>query len=263
MKRIKSEFIVKLQYALQEDRNLYLVMDLMSGGDLWQQLKVQRSKSFQEKVCKFFIACLIQALEAVHALNIVHKDIKPLNIVFDEAGYLRLTDFGISKELGPKGEQLNGDQSGTPKYIAPEVLKKQKYGKTADFWSMGVTLLELAGIAKVPFQGENKAAVLDKMKSEKAFRLKQEDLPIGWSKQALLFINRCLNMNPKKRIGHAKGISELKSHAWFKGFDWEALASRQMQPPFMPSEIAHPRIKYSKEDRRAQREANNLKEYER
>ena len=91
--------------------------------------------------------------------------------MFDADGYLRLTDFGISKELGPEGV-LVGDQHGTPKYIAPEVLKRQKYGKTADFWSIGITLLELAGIDKAPYAGENKEIILEKMRKEKAFRLK-------------------------------------------------------------------------------------------
>ena len=92
-------------------------------------------------------------------------------MVFGADGYLRLTDFGISKELGPEGA-LDGDQHGTPKYIAPEVLKRQKYGKTADFWSIGITLLELAGIDKAPYAGENKEIILEKMRKEKAFRLK-------------------------------------------------------------------------------------------
>ena len=65
LKRIKSDFVVNLNYALQDDRNLYLVMDLMPGGDLWHQY--WKNKGFEEPVCKFFIACLILALEAVHA----------------------------------------------------------------------------------------------------------------------------------------------------------------------------------------------------
>ena len=84
------------------------------------------------------------ALEAVHGENIVHKDVKPLNLVFDSDGYLRLTDFGISKEIEKK-DSLDGDQHGTLKYIAPEVLRKRKYGKSADFWAVGVTALELSG----------------------------------------------------------------------------------------------------------------------
>ena len=88
----------------------------------------------------------------------MHKDVKPLNLVFDGAGYLRLTDFGISKEI--KSEQqiggLTGDQHGTLRYMAPEVLKCLKYDKSADFWSVGVTTLQIAGYPTAPFPGSNK-----------------------------------------------------------------------------------------------------------
>ena len=88
----------------------------------------------------------------------MHKDVKPLNLVFDGAGYLRLTDFGISKEI--KSEEqidgLTGDQHGTLRYMAPEVLKCRKYHKSADFWAVGVTALQIAGYPTAPFPGSNK-----------------------------------------------------------------------------------------------------------
>ena len=80
------------------------------------------------------------------------------------------------------------------------------------------------------------------MKIIKSFRVKQEDLPAGWSKQAVLFINKCLRMNPKQRLGYAKGTEELKQHAWFKDFDWKALEQRRMIPPFRPINVYHPRM---------------------
>lgn len=92
---IQSQFIVNVQYAFQDRTNLFLIMDLLLGGDL--RYHVARKRKFSEEVTKFFIACLIHALEAVHEQNIIHRDIKPENLVFDNEGYLRLTDFGIAR----------------------------------------------------------------------------------------------------------------------------------------------------------------------
>jgi serum/glucocorticoid-regulated kinase 2 len=94
MQMIDSDFVVNVQWAFIDTQNLYLVMDLMEGGDL-RYLMIHRRR-FPEEQTKFFLACLIQALEHVHEERIIHRDIKPENLVFEANGYLRLTDFGIA-----------------------------------------------------------------------------------------------------------------------------------------------------------------------
>ena len=79
---------------------MYLVMDLLLGGDLRYHISWKRK--FSEEETKFFIACLVQALEIVHTNGIIHRDIKPENMVFDSDGYLRLTDFGIARYWSPE-----------------------------------------------------------------------------------------------------------------------------------------------------------------
>lgn len=88
-----------MHFAFQDRENLYLVMDLLTGGDL--RYHIARQRKFTEEETKFFIACLIQALEVVHGCGIIHRDIKPENLVFDSDGYLRLTDFGIARYWSP------------------------------------------------------------------------------------------------------------------------------------------------------------------
>ena len=97
--------------------NLYLIMDLLLGGDL--RYHIARRRKFPEDVTRFFIACLVHALEAVHRANVIHRDIKPENLVFDNEGYLRLTDFGVAKMVTPDNAN---ETSGTPGYMAPEVM---------------------------------------------------------------------------------------------------------------------------------------------
>ena len=100
--------------------NLYLIMDLLLGGDL--RYHIARKRRFSEDITRFFIACLVHALESVHAANIIHRDIKPENLVFDNDGYLRLTDFGVARILTPDNAS---ETSGTPGYMAPEVMCRQ------------------------------------------------------------------------------------------------------------------------------------------
>lgn len=114
---IKSDFIVNVHYAFQDKSTLFLVMDLLLGGDL--RYHIARKKKFSEEQTRFFIACLIQALDQVHGESIIHRDIKPENLVFDNQGYLRLTDFGVARIQTPDNAN---ETSGTPGYMAPEVM---------------------------------------------------------------------------------------------------------------------------------------------
>ena len=90
---------MNISYAFQDKENLYLVMEYVNGGDLRYHLGNRRR--FLEAEAKFFIACIIIGLQYLHMNNIIHRDIKPENLVFDELGYLRITDLGVSREWRP------------------------------------------------------------------------------------------------------------------------------------------------------------------
>ena len=117
LSKLRSPFIVNMYYAFQDSDNLYLVMDLMSGGDL--RYHISRHKKFSEEQTRFFICSIIIALEYIHSNNVIHRDIKPENLVLDTNGYIRLTDFGVAKENMPDNST---ETSGTPGYMSPEVL---------------------------------------------------------------------------------------------------------------------------------------------
>lgn len=93
------------------------MLDLLLGGDL--RYHIARNRKFSEEETKFFIGCLVQALETVHGCSIIHRDIKPENLVFDSEGYLKLTDFGIARCWSADNAS---ETSGTPGYMAPEVM---------------------------------------------------------------------------------------------------------------------------------------------
>lgn len=129
----ECSFIVNMQFAFQDRDNLYLVMDLLSGGDL--RYHIARNRRFSEEQTKFFIACILYALEYVHNKSIIHRDIKPENLVFDSNGYLRVTDFGIARIWNPDNSK---ETSGTPGYMAPEVMCRQSHGVAVDYFAVGV-----------------------------------------------------------------------------------------------------------------------------
>jgi serine/threonine protein kinase len=110
-------FIVNMQYAFQDRENLYLVMDLLTGGDL--RFHIARHRRFSEEQTRFFVASIMVSLEFIHNKSILHRDIKPENLVFDERGYLKVTDFGIARIWNPDNSK---ETSGTPGYMAPEVM---------------------------------------------------------------------------------------------------------------------------------------------
>lgn len=114
---LRHPFLVNMRYAFQSSETLYLVMDLMKGGDL--RYHIGSKRRFNEEEVKFIIACIIISLEYLHTNSIIHRDIKPENLVLDEKGYVRVTDMGIARIWNPEN---SSETSGTPGYMAPEVM---------------------------------------------------------------------------------------------------------------------------------------------
>jgi serine/threonine protein kinase len=137
---IRHPFVVRLHYAFQDASKLYLVMDYLSGGSL--AAHIRRRRKFPEDWARFYGAEVAAAIAHLHSLNIIYRDAKLENVLLDNEGHVRITDFGLSK-VGVS--DLVGAKTfcGTAAYIAPELLKGQSYGKAADWWSFGVLLFEM------------------------------------------------------------------------------------------------------------------------
>ena len=225
---LKHPFIVNMQYAFQDLQNLCLVMDLMPGGDL--RFHIGRRKKFTEEETKFFVACLLTALEYLHVNSAIHRDVKPENLVLDNRGYVRLTDFGIARVLGPDNGQ---DSSGTPGYMAPEVMCRQNHGVAADYFAVGVLAYEFM-IGRRPYVGHNRKEIKEHIVA-KQVQLKRSDIPEGWSMEAADFINKLLQRKPENRLGF-NGPQEAKNHAWLRGFPWQRLMEKKLEAPFKPED---------------------------
>ena len=153
LSKLKHPFIINMICAFQDYENLYLLMEFFSGGDLRYQFNSDHT--FTENEIKFFISCLLLSLEYIHSNNIIHRDIKPENLVFDGKGYLHLTDFGIAKIIN---EQNISDTSGTPGYMAPEVIQGKNHSFPVDFFAIGVIGYELL-IGHRPYRGKNRKEI--------------------------------------------------------------------------------------------------------
>lgn len=172
-----------MQYAFQDHENVYLVMDLLTGGDL--RYHVSKHRRFSEEQTKFFVCCILLGLEYIHTNNILHRDIKPENLVLDERGYVRITDFGIAKFYQ---KENSSETSGTPGYMSPEVMFASNHTIAVDYFALGVMTYEfMMGVR--PYTGKSRKEIKDKMMA-KQVQVKKHDIPEGWSTEAADFINR-------------------------------------------------------------------------
>ena len=226
LSHLKHPFIVNMNYAFQDFENLYLVMDLLTGGDL--RYHICCHKKFDEEQVRFFLSNIIIGLEYIHSKNILHRDIKPENLVLDNKGYIRITDFGIAKLYNSKNSH---ETSGTPGYMSPEVMKGQNHTKAVDYFALGVIGYELS-MGKRPYKGKSRKEIKEQMMAKQIY-IKLEEKPNHWSDEAIDFINKLLIRKPEKRLGY-KGINEIKNHPWLKYYPWEELVQKKLNSPYLP-----------------------------
>ncbi len=180
---INCSFIVNMQYAFQDHDNLYLVMDLLTGGDL--RYHVSKIKRFSEEETKFIVCCILLGLEYIHCNNILHRDIKPENLVLDDKGYVRITDFGIAKYYQ---KENSAETSGTPGYMAPEVMCGQNHTIAVDYFALGVLTYEFM-MGFRPYTGKTRKEIKEKIMAKQA-QVKKHEIPSDWSVEAADFVNR-------------------------------------------------------------------------
>ncbi len=225
MKDLYFPFISNLYCTFQDETNLYFVIDYFSGGDLRYYL--MKGKQFSENQIKFILACLIIALEYIYSKKIIHRDIKPENLLFDDRGYVYLCDFGISIYEN-KSENVS-KRIGSNGYIAPE----GNYSYLSDFYSIGIVTYELIFNERYDYKKDN----LD---------FKEKVREKGFSIDLYYFTLGLLESNPNVRLGHEKGIYDLKNHSFFKGFNYESLKKKEMISPFKPQYNPKGYVKLSK-----------------
>ncbi|KAI3463551.1 hypothetical protein Pfo_020214 [Paulownia fortunei] len=253
---VRNPFVVRFFYSFTCRDNLYLVMEYLNGGDLYSLLR--NLGCLDEDVARVYIAEVVLALEYLHSLRVVHRDLKPDNLLIAHDGHIKLTDFGLSKVglinstddlSGPAvgGTSLMEEDEpplsasehqqerrkkrsavGTPDYLAPEILLGTGHGFTADWWSVGVILFELI-VGIPPFNAEHPQKIFDNILNRK---IPWPRVPDEMSLEAHDLIDRLLTEDPNQRLG-AVGASEVKQHPFFRDINWDTLA--RQKAAFVPA----------------------------
>lgn len=231
LKKVKHPNIIGMVEMLDNKSHLYVVMDLVQGGELFD--RIVEKGSYTEQDAATVIQDVLKAVDYLHSLGIVHRDLKPENLLYDspdDDARIMISDFGLSKM-----EEENGMSTacGTPGYVAPEVLRQKPYGKAVDCWSIGViTYILLCGYP--PFYDESDANLFAQiMRGEYEF-----DSPY-WdeiSESAKDFVRHLMEINPKKRYTCKQSLS----HPWISGGaaltkDIHASVSEQIKKNFYKS----------------------------
>lgn len=255
----RNPFVVRFFYSFTCSENLYLVMEYLIGGDLYSLLR--NVGCLDETISQIYIAELVLALEYLHSLGVVHRDLKPDNLLIAHDGHLKLTDFGLSKVglinstddlsgpcssgcLLPNGDagalhtgwrqsQLREKRQrhsavGTPDYLAPEILLGTGHGNSADWWSTGIILFEcLTGVP--PFNADHPQRIFENILNRK---IPWPRVPEDMSADAKDLIDKLLTEDPNSRLG-ANGSAEVKRHPFFKNINWDTLA--RQKAAFVPT----------------------------
>ncbi|CAH8479801.1 unnamed protein product [Schistosoma curassoni] len=233
----KSLWLAKLHHTFQDEKFLYFLMDFYNGGDMLTMLSKFDDK-IPESIVQFYVSEMVLAIDALHQLGYVHRDIKPDNVLLQSSGHIVLADFGSCLKLGENGLVKNNTAVGTPDYISPEILRASEdghgtYGVECDYWSLGVVMYEML-FGETPFYSENLIETYSHiMNFEKHFTIPTDCVKISESACDLI---RHLICDRKRRFGR-NGIDELKGHAFFNGIDWEHI--HEQNPPYIP-EVTSP-----------------------
>eukprot|EP01061_Rhynchopus_euleeides_P003559 TRINITY_DN12828_c0_g4_i1.p1 TRINITY_DN12828_c0_g4~~TRINITY_DN12828_c0_g4_i1.p1 ORF type:complete len:459 (+),score=171.37 TRINITY_DN12828_c0_g4_i1:148-1524(+) len=256
--RQKNPWITDLYYSFQDRDHLYLVMEFLPGGDLMTWLI--KYDVFDETVAQFYVAELILAVHSIHKMRYAHRDIKPDNILLDREGHIKLTDFGLCKQIDvssiPVEDMLTCEVKdlpevsnkscqdkkatwkdirnrkmfytavGSPGYVAPEVLMKQGYSMDCDWWSVGIILYEML-CGYPPFYADDVMQTCHKIIKWREYLDFPPDGADALSEGAVEMIKELL-CDPEERLS----FESILSNKFFHGINWNDL--RNQLPPFVP-----------------------------
>uniref|UniRef100_A0A673YXQ4 non-specific serine/threonine protein kinase n=1 Tax=Salmo trutta TaxID=8032 RepID=A0A673YXQ4_SALTR len=225
-----SPWVVQLCCAFQDDHHLYMVMEYMPGGDL---VTLTMNYDMPEKWVRFYTAEVVLALDAIHSMGFIHRDVKPDNILLDQNGHLKLADFGTCMKMDSTGMVHCDTAVGTPDYISPEVLKSQggdgNYGRECDWWSVGVFIFEML-VGDTPFYAESLVGTYGKIMDHKNNLNFPDDVQMSNDAKDLI----CAFLSDREvRLGR-NGVEEIKRHPFFTNDQWTFNTIRETVAPVVP-----------------------------
>ena len=219
-------FILDMRYAFQNAKRLFLVTEFCGGGDLFEYMN-RKVAPLDEETAKHVAAEVLLAIEHLHSLGVVYRDLKLENILIDDDGHTRLADFGLTKVLKQDDGTLRRTRTfcGTREYVAPEMLRGDSYDTTIDFWTFGILLYEMLS-GRTPFYTSDHNEIYRRIEKAPIF------YPRNLSPDVRSVLGKLLRRDPHQRLGAGQdGFAEIKQHEWFKNIDWDALLQKSTQSP--------------------------------
>uniref|UniRef100_H0V0K4 Serine/threonine-protein kinase 32A n=3 Tax=Cavia porcellus TaxID=10141 RepID=H0V0K4_CAVPO len=229
LQEIEHVFLVNLWYSFQDEEDMFMVVDLLLGGDLRYHL--QQNVQFSEDTVKLYICEMALALDYLRSQHIIHRDVKPDNILLDEQGHAHLTDFNIATII-KDGERATA-LAGTKPYMAPEIFHSFVNGGTGysfevDWWSVGVMAYELLrGWRPYDIHSSNAVESLVQLFSTVSVQY----LPT-WSKEMVALLRKLLTVNPEHRFSSLQDMQAAPSLA---NVLWDDLSEKKVEPGFVPN----------------------------
>lgn len=215
-------FIVNLFGTFQDKKYLYMVLEYVNGGEFFTHLR--RAGRLDNNACRFYAASVVLIFEHIHKEDIIYRDLKPENLLLNDKGYLKITDFGFAKKVLFKTYTL----CGTPEYIAPEVLLNKGHGKGVDWWTLGILMFEMLG-GQPPFVDDDPMGIYQQILAGKLH------FPRMFDRQAKNLIKKLLTADLTKRYGCLqKGSQDIKDHKYFSPFKFDELIAMTLTPPIRP-----------------------------
>jgi len=224
--QIDSPFLLGLHKTFKDNKFVYLLTDAYLGGDLWRLL---HSKGpFSDTNARFYVGCVLEAFAYLHKRQYVYRDLKPENLMIDSKGYVKVVDLGFAKKVLPGHKTWTF--CGTPEYIPPEIISNTGHNVAADYWSLGILVFELLS-KRTPFRAKDDLAIYEGILRG----IHSVQFPYKISRKAENLIKALCRQEPSERIGYQKaGISDIRKHRWFQGFDWEGLQQVKVVAPHVP-----------------------------
>ncbi|KAL4659734.1 serine/threonine-protein kinase 32B-like isoform X1 [Arapaima gigas] len=217
------------RYSFQDEEDMFMVVDLLLGGDLRYHL--QQNVHFSESTVKLYICEIVLALHYLRSKRIIHRDIKPDNILLDEHGHAHLTDFNIAAVV--KDDLQATSIAGTKPYMAPELFQPFEgihpgYSFSVDWWSLGITSYEL-------LRGQRPYVMRSSMPATEilqGFHSLPINYPTSWSPEMKCLLRKLLCIDIKKRLS---SLSELQALDYMSDVNWDAVLNKQISPGFIPN----------------------------
>ncbi|GLE05138.1 hypothetical protein PINS_up014126 [Pythium insidiosum] len=241
-------FIVELYATYQDQNNLYMLMELVQGGELFTLLHNEEFiETVDEAAVRFYSANVILGLQHMHKYDYAYRDLKPENLLISKEGYLKFVDFGFAKKvpftiINSEGvEELHSRTytlCGTLEYLAPEFVLNTGHDLAVDYWALGILIYEML-VGYTPFgTGDGDTTQLFRNIAMVRTGANQVDFPFHLLENCPMacdLVKRLLQGDPAKRIGVGiNGDQDLRQHPWFSRIEWDKLYAMALDPPYVP-----------------------------